>query len=236
VPGTWFNIRSIARRSLLGQDCVLCGAGSAATLLCDGCTADLPWVGEACPQCAGPSVGPSAGAALCGACLTRPPAFDGTVAVWRYEFPIDRLVLALKFGRRLALAELFGETLGQRVGSRQVEVVVPMPLAPRRLAARGFNQALEIARWVARRAGAPLALSGVDRVRDTVPQTDLPHAARAANVQGAFACTAALAGRTLAVVDDVMTTGATAEELARTLKRAGAARVEHWVVARTWPR
>jgi ComF family protein len=232
VPRRWFNIGSIVRRSLLGQDCLLCGGASAAALLCDGCTADLPWLGEACPQCAGPSTG----AALCGACLAHPPQFDVTLAVWQYEFPVDRLVRALKYGRRLALAELLGEALGRQVGGRQVDAVVPMPLAPRRLAERGFNQALEIARWAARGAGARLAPSCVERVRDTVPQTDLPHDARAANVRGAFACAAALAGQTLAVVDDVMTTGATVEELARTLKRAGAARVENWVVARTWPR
>jgi len=230
VPRRWFNIGSIARRSLLGQDCLLCGAASGAAPLCDGCRADLPWLGEACPQCAGPS----GGGAVCGACLARPPQFDVTVAVWQYEFPLDRLVLALKYGKRLALAELFGEALAGRVGSRPVDAVVPMPLAPRRLAERGFNQAMEIARWVARRAGVRLEPGLAERVRDTAPQTDLPHAARAANVRGAFACTAALAGRSLAVVDDVMTSGATAEELARTLKRAGAARVENWVVARTW--
>ncbi len=232
MPRRWFNIGSIVRRSLLGQDCLLCGAASGAALVCDGCTADLPWLGEACPQCAGPSIG----AALCGACLARPPQFDLTFAVWQYEFPMDRLVRALKYGQRLALAELFGEALARQVGGRRVDAVVPMPLARRRLAGRGFNQALEIARWVARRTGAPLAPSGVERVRDTAPQTDLPHDARAANVRGAFACAAALAGQTVAVVDDVMTTGATVEELARTLKRAGAARVENWVVARTWPR
>ena len=232
MPRRRFNIGSIVRRSLLGQDCLLCGAASADALLCDGCTADLPRLGEACPQCAGPS----AGAARCGACLIRPPQFDVTVAIWQYEFPIDRLVRALKYGQRLALAELFGEAMARQVGGRRVDAVVPMPLAPRRLAERGFNQALEIARVVADRAGARLAPSCVERVRDTVPQTDLPHDARAANVRGAFACTAPLAGPTLAIVDDVMTTGATVDELARTLKRAGAVRVENWVVARTWPR
>ncbi len=232
MPRRWFNIGSILGRPLLGQDCLLCGAASAAAHVCDGCAADLPWLGEACPQCAGPS----AGAALCGACLTRAPQFDLTVAVWEYAFPVDRLVRALKYGKRLALAELFGEALARQVGGRRVDAVVPMPLAPRRLAERGFNQALEIARWVADRAGAPLAPACVARVLDTAPQTELPHAARAANVRGAFACAAALSGQTLAVVDDVMTTGATADELARTLKRAGAARVENWIAARTWPR
>jgi ComF family protein len=232
VPRRWFNIGAIVRRSLLGQDCLLCGAASADAALCDGCTADLPWLDETCPQCAGPS----AAAERCGACLTDSPPFDATVAVWRYEFPVDRLVHALKYGRRLALAELFGDALARQVDGRRIDAVVPMPLAPRRLAERGFNQALEIARWVVHRTGAALVPAAVERVRDTVAQTDLPHAARAANVRGAFACRAPLGGQTVAVIDDVMTSGATVAELARTLKRAGAGRVENWIVARTWPR
>jgi len=232
VPARWFNIGSNLGRSILGQDCLLCGGRSAGVLACDGCRADLPWLGAACPQCAGPAPGGE----HCGACLARPPQFDLTTAVWQYAFPVDRLVLALKYGKRLALAEFLGGALAQRVGAQRVDAVVPMPLAPRRLAGRGFNQALEIARWAADRAGAPLAADWVERVRDTLPQTDLPIAERAANVRGAFACGRSLAGARLAVVDDVMTTGATAEELARTLKRAGAARVENWIVARTWTR
>ena len=111
-----------------------------------------------------------------------------------------------------------------------------MPLGRARLAERGFNQALEIARHVTRSTGLALAPGLAHRVRDTAPQTGLPHDERAANVRGAFECDADAAGRTLAVIDDVMTTGASLAELARTLKRAGAARVENWVVARTWPR
>jgi len=227
----WRNIALLVGRSLLRQDCVLCGAVSGAAFFCEGCAGDLPGIGEPCPRCAGPS---SSGA-VCGACLARPPHFDSTAAVWRYEFPVDRLVQALKYGRRLAVAAAFGEVLAARVLERRVDAVVPMPLGPRRLAERGFNQAMEIARPVARRLAARLEPQLVERVRDTVPQTDLPHDARAANVRGAFACAGAVAGMTLAVVDDVMTTGASLEELARTLRTAGAVRVENWVVARTWP-
>jgi len=227
----WRDLRTTLARALLGQDCVLCTAPSGDELLCAGCAADLPRVADACPQCAGPSPG----GAACGTCLTHPPHFDATIAAWRYEFPVDRLVLALKFGQRLALAEAFGAALAGAARDRRVDALVPMPLAGARLAERGFNQALEIARHVARRTDAPLAPALARRVRDTAPQIDLPHDARAANVRGAFECDADVAGRVLAVVDDVMTTGATLEELARTLKRAGAARVENWVVARTWP-
>ena len=140
---------------------------------------------DACPQCAGPSPG----GAVCGACLTHPPHFDATIAAWRYEFPVDRLVLALKFGRRLALADAFGDG-ARRTSSaeRRVDALVPMPLGRARLAERGFNQALEIARHVARSTGLELAPELARRVRDTAPQTDLPHDERAANVRGAFEC------------------------------------------------
>jgi ComF family protein len=233
----WRDLGARLARSLFGQDCVLCTAASGDEFLCRGCAADLPRLAEACPQCAGP--GP--GGAVCGACTARPPHFDATIAAWRYEFPVDRLVLALKFGRRLALAEPLGAALAGAVRAasarlRPVDALVPMPLGHARLAERGFNQALEIARRVARRSAVPLAIGLARRVRDTAPQTGLPHDARAANVRGAFECDAAVDGRAIAVVDDVMTTGATLDELARTLKRAGAARVENWVVARTWPR
>ena len=220
------------KRALLGQDCVLCGGRSGGAFFCAGCAADLPQPDGACPQCAGPSPGGE----RCGACLARSPPFDATVAVWRYEFPVDRLIQALKYGRRLALADCFGEMLAARVAARHVDAIVPMPLARRRLAERGFNQALEIGRHVARRTGIGLEPRLVERVHETAPQTDLQHDARAANVRGAFACVGDVEARTIAVVDDVMTTGASLDELARTLKRAGALRVENWVVARTWLR
>lgn len=217
-------------RRLLAQDCILCAAPSGDTPFCAGCSVDLPQLGDACPRCAGPSPD----GAVCGTCLSDSPSFDATVAAWRYGFPVDRLVLALKYGGRLALARAFGAALAARVADRQVDLLVPMPLAPPRLRERGFNQAMEIARALARGTRFTVAPHLVARVRDTPPQTDLPHDARAANVRGAFECTRVVAGRTLAIVDDVMTTGASLEELAGTLKRAGAARVENWVVARAW--
>lgn len=226
------NIGAKIRQTLLAQDCVLCGEASGDTPLCAACHDDLPRVVDACPMCAGPSVA----AKICGACLTVSPSFDATLAVWRYEFPLDRLLQALKYGGRLALARAFGQALAAQVATRRIDAIVPMPLAPARIADRGFNQAVEIARVVAERSGIAIASRVVQRVRNTLPQTDLPHDARAANVRGAFACTGTVVGMALAVIDDVMTTGATLEELARTLKRAGAERVENWVVARTWPR
>jgi ComF family protein len=226
--GESMNFLSQFPQAWTGRDCELCGAPGGRDFVCAGCAADLPPLGEHCPRCALPN---PAGA-VCGACLRRAPHFDATFALWRYEFPCDRLVQSLKFRARLALAGSFGDRLALRSQAR-ADLVLPMPLHPRRLAARGFNQALEIARSLARRCGIALEARGVRRVKDTAPQTGLPYDRRAKNVRGAFACDLDLAGKAVVVVDDVMTTGATLDELARVLKRAGAARVENRVVART---
>jgi len=217
-------------RAALAPECLLCGARSGEAMVCDACAASLPALPPACPICALPSPA----AAPCGACLARPPPYDATVAVWPYAYPVDRLIHSLKYQGDLPVARLFGVALARRVAGRPVDVVAPMPLARERLTARGFNQAMEIARAAAPRAAIDTA--GVARVRDTARQTELPYAERARNVRGAFACGRTLRGRRVAIVDDVMTTGATLAELAGTLKRAGAEWVENWVVARTLPR
>jgi ComF family protein len=228
TPGSFLDNCCKLARLVLAQDCLACGAASACDLLCPGCRADLPALPEACPRCALPS---RAGE-ICGACLTRPPHFDRTVAAWRYDFPCDRLIQALKYRARLPLAGFFARALAARIAS-PVDVIVPMPLHRKRLAERGFNPSVEIARPLARLTGSPLAPRAVRRLRRTALQARLPFAERAANVRGAFACVDDVRGKRVAVVDDVMTTGTTLDELARALKAAGAAAVENWVVART---
>lgn len=177
---------------------------------------------------------PSPASAVCGACLARPPRYERTVAAWAYVFPADRLIHAFKFHGRLQLAPWIARALAEGIAER-ADVIVPLPLHPSRIAERGFNQAQEIARHLARATGAPLAGAGISRTRVTAAQADLLHEARAANVRGAFRCDVDLSGKSVAVVDDVMTTGATLDEFARTLKRAGAVRVSNWVAARTLP-
>jgi ComF family protein len=213
-----------------GGSCYLC-RGAAAGVLCADCDAELPRLGNAgCPRCALPSPG----GALCGRCLARAPAYDETRAALAYDFPADVLVQGLKFRGELALAPLLGRMLAACLprGTR-VDFILPVPLAPARLRERGFNQALEIARELAAATGCRLAPRLAERDRETPPQVDLPMEERARNVRGAFRCTQPLERAEIALVDDVMTTGATLEELAATLKRAGAARVVNWVVART---
>jgi ComF family protein len=225
------TILATMRRALLAQDCVLCAAPSGDEALCHACAAELPALGPHCPQCANAVTADQ----HCGACLVAPPAFDATLAVWRYTYPLDRLVQALKYGGRLALADGFGRALASRVAAHAtaIDLIVPMPLHEKRLRARGFNQAVEIARALARCGGkTAIDTRALVRRRDTPAQAGLPHDARAGNVRGAFACTVPLDGMRIALIDDVMTTGATADAAARALKRAGAAHVENWVVAR----
>ena len=221
-------------RALLPQSCYLCAAPSRSALLCRACHATLPRLSATgCPLCALPTRDGS----VCGRCLQRTPAFDATVAVHPYAFPVDELVQALKYGGRLALAEWAAEGLCAALSGRDPapEILIAMPLSPARQRERGYNQAREIARILARRKAMLLARRGAIRIKHGPPQATLPWSERAKNVRGAFACELDLAGKSVALVDDVMTTGASLDELARTLKKAGAARVENWVVARTLP-
>jgi ComF family protein len=221
-----------AARLALPQRCELCAGHCGTDLVCRECMRDLPRIDAACAVCALPAPG----GVICGRCLAHPPPFDATTSAYAYAFPVDRLVQAFKYQGRLALAEWCAEAIvaaRTQVSAPAPAQVVAMPLAAERQRERGFNQAAEIARAVATRMGATLIDTGVRRTRTTAPQAALPWEERATNVRGAFTCTVDLTGMNVAVVDDVMTTGATLAEFARTLKAAGAARVENWVVART---
>jgi ComF family protein len=232
--GRRLHARGVAGLSrLLPQRCALCGAASGAAVLCADCLAALPALPAACPRCAQPS----AAGAECGACLRVPPRVGATIAARAYAFPMDRLVQALKYEHRLEIALALGEALAEAVVRAgpcvlRAEAIVPLPLSATRQRERGFNQAIEIGRVVARRTGVPL--SGVlSRARGGPPQASLPWRERVRNVRGAFVCAERLDGRHVAILDDVMTTGATIDAAAEALLAAGAGRVDAWVVART---
>jgi len=226
------NISSIFKQAF-PFTCLLCGATSGTGHLCGACLADLPWHSlPQCPQCAIPTPDGQ----VCGACLKHPPAFDRTRAALAYAFPLDRLIPRLKYNGQLAIAPALGECLAQAVAPGPgPDCLIPMPLHGRRIRERGFNHATEIAREVAKRLSIPLDTDSCQRIRDTPPQMGLKHDARRRNVRGAFVCTGDVQGRRIALVDDVMTTGTSLDELAKTLKQAGALEVETWVVARTPP-
>jgi ComF family protein len=191
--------------------------------------ASLPRLPDKCPRCALPT----ASGEQCGACLHHPPHYDATFAACRYEFPLDRLLQAYKYDGALAMGALFAQLLGDVLHDPpNVDLIVPLPLAPRRLRERGFNQSHEIARRLGSRTGIDVDPRAAMRIRDTTVQAELPVGDRSRNVRAAFTATAAVMGRRIAVVDDVMTTGATLDEFARSLKSNGALHVENWVVAR----
>jgi len=228
----WLNF---AQSLLLPPRCLLCGADAGGGHdLCCHCAAALPMATPSCPRCALP-LAVDGGAVPCGRCLRRSPPYERAVAAFRYADPVDRLVHGLKFSGRLSHARLLGELLAERIaadGAVLPAALVPVPLHPRRLRERGFNQALELARPLARRFGLPLRHAVVRRIRDTAAQSGLAQRARRGNVRGAFSVSAVLPEDDVAIVDDVVTTGATVDALAVALRRAGARRVTVWCVAR----
>jgi ComF family protein len=221
-------LRSIAALLLPGS-CLLCAAASAASLLCPACAADLPQLPAAlCPQCGDETTLGE----RCGACLKDPPAFAQTIALFRYEFPVDRLIQALKYGHQLALAAWLGRRLGERLVTADYDMLLPLPLHPSRLRTRGFNQSLEIARVTSKALGIPMNPAILTRIRATPPQAELPLKERGRNVLGAFECGGDLAGRRILLIDDVMTSGSTLREAARILKLHGAGQITVAVAAR----
>lgn len=228
----WTRGAAALAERLFGGTCYLC-RGDSRGLLCEPCIGDLPFLARPrCPQCALPT----AGGKPCGRCVSDPPAYDATSAVFAYAFPADVLVQGLKFRGELALAPLLAEKLLselRRTPVEPVDMIVPVPLHEARLMQRGYNQSIEIARGLAKPLGLPVLPDLCVRVRDTAAQLGLPWKERRENVRNAFSCRRAVEGKRVAVVDDVMTTGATLGEVAATLKKFGAVRVVNWVVART---
>jgi ComF family protein len=171
---------------------------------------------------------------ICGRCLQHPPAFDATTAAFNYAFPIDALLKALKYRGELSVAKIAADgILDSLTTGYAPDLIIPMPLHPQRLRERGFNQVVEISRQIALKMQSELWLDTAIRVRHGEPQASLPLNKRAKNVKGAFAVSRDVEGKQIAVIDDIMTSGATLNELAKTLKKAGAARVECWIAART---
>lgn len=227
------NWSRIIQAWLYPPTCVLCGdSGVEGRDLCAACRSALPQQARRCTRCAAAL---SSGCELiCGHCLNRPPFFDSAVAAFDYEEPVRHLIRGLKFQARYAYGRLLGTLLAEALCERTdlPDRLLPVPLHPARYRERGFNHTTEIAREVSRRLGVPLDLSALRRTRATLPQVGLSVAERARNVSNAFALAAPGFARHVAVIDDVITTGATVNELARLLKKNGVQRVQIWACAR----
>jgi ComF family protein len=208
------QLLKIAAHSL-GQDCVLCGSNSRGPLVCADCDRRFR-------RCA-PEEAQDLAAAL---------AFDDALAVFDYRFPVDRLIHRFKFAGDLAVGRWLAHELARSVLALPApDLLVAPPLTAASLRARGFNQAIEIAKVVGRAVGARVDFTALVKVRDTAPQPALSARERRANLRGAFACRRCFAGEHVAIVDDVLTTGATADALAHVLRQAGAGRISAWSVA-----
>ena len=222
---------------LLPARCLVCAEpGDDGLDLCQACREALPAEPHACHRCALPLPPlPLPAAGLCGRCLRRPPPLDAARAAFVYGPPLDRLLLRYKFHHDLAAGRLLARlTARTMAGCERPQALVPVPLHPRRLRQRGYDQALELARPLARILHLPLQAGLLQRVRPTLAQSELDADARMANLRGAFQAR----GRGtppahVALVDDVMTTGATLHAAAQALRRAGVVRVDAWVCART---
>lgn len=221
------------------QSCLLCAEPSeSAVPLCGPCESELPWLGGHCTVCAVPLPDSSL---VCGACLKRPPAFERVEAPWRYAFPIDSLITRFKHQARWPLGRLLADLLSHHLqhafaeGLPRPDLLLPVPLASKRLRQRGFNQAEMLADWLGASLALPTRKHWLQRPQDTAHQQDLDAAARLRNLRRAFGLDAKVEvkGKHLAVIDDVLTTGATAEAIARLLRKAGAARVDIYCLART---
>ncbi len=227
-------------RLLLKQHCILCASHQGGSIgICAECLHDLPWHHQMqCPQCAMLSDG-----LICGSCLNSPPYFDAVHALFRYEYPLDKLLQHYKYRESLHLANtlsaLWREKLRQEkhtATSSALNLMIPMPMHPTRLKQRGFNQALEIARSLSLESNIELDYQSCRRIKLTPPQATLALKDRVKNIRGVFSCETKLQGKRIVLVDDVITSGASLNELAKTLKQAGAAHVECWVIARTLPK
>ena len=227
------NWLSIIQDWLYPPTCLVCGDPGAAGLdLCEPCADALPYNRIACPRC-GLAL-PTPQTAECGRCQKHPPAFHATHALFRYEEPVRHLIHALKFGAHYPSARLLGSLLADALCGLEDKpaLLIPVPLHPSRYRERGFNQATEIARTLSRRLHIPLDLTSSARVRPTQPQAELAAEQRARNIRKAFRILKAPKATHVAILDDVVTTGATVNELAKVLCAAGVERVDVWACAR----
>jgi len=203
------SVFKLTAEFLLSGPCLLCEREIGRGVICERCHADLPWLAQ----------------------TERSFPWGSVKAPWRYEFPIREIICHLKYRRRLVLARFLGELMAEKIAAAEAVTLVPVPLHPRRLRERGFNQSLEIAKVLAEKLALPIETDLVIRIRNTLPQASLQRERRQVNLKGAFAVQRKPPPGKIVLLDDVLTTGTTLSELAATLRRAGADKIEAWVCA-----
>jgi ComF family protein len=235
----WLNI---IHSFLLPPGCSLCGGpGLSRDLIsldiCEACMNELPWINHACSICGHAT--DSATGPICGQCLRNPPRYDHSFIPLHYQLPVNHFIISLKFRQKLHFARLLAQLFILQLEMRQQngltlpmpDALLPVPLHPRRIRQRGYNQSIEISRFLSRQLKIPVLNRVLIRTRHTLPQSDLPAEQRKANIKGAFSCKEMTLPEHVAIVDDVLTTGQTVNEIARVLRRAGVKHVSVWTMA-----
>lgn len=210
--------------------CRLCGADCQNQVLCPNCIKDLPELKSVCPQCSLPT----SASQRCGQCLSNPPEQNTSISIYQYKDPIDRLIADFKFNDKLYLSQFFAEKILTKLNHRPLpELLIPIPLHPQRLKQRGYNQSFELAKILSKSLSIPVSNSFLERIINTQPQSSMPFKQRKNNIKHAFKAADGLPFKHIALIDDVLTTGHTANAAAKTLKKAGATTIEVWTIART---
>ena len=226
------NLLKQLKKLLVPYYCVICGLQTNNSYgICDPCFSDLPWLTHYCARCSNPLI--NSNNLLCGSCLKSKLYYDKIISLFHYRPPISQLITQFKFHKKLHLSRNFSQLIVSQLNdfintsNIKFDIVIPVPLHRKRIKERGFNQANEIAKLIAKKLQILLANNVVVRVKNTSPQTELPSKQRKRNVKNAFFVQGNIQDKNILIIDDVITTGATVNELSRVLKKSGA---DHIVV------
>lgn len=231
LPAWLTHLLSKTLNHWLPHSCFLCGASSQQAL-CGACLHDLNWQEQGCIRCAAQLIGSDNN--ICGQCLIQPPPFQRLYTVFDYDYPLDNLIKAAKYQANLAILQLLGDLMATHLSPDCLpDGIIAVPMHPIDLRRRGYNQALELARIIAKQLQRPLQVNACQCTRRKQPQARLSYQARLHNVRGLFQVQSLPAHwQHVAIVDDVVTTGATVRELSQTLLHAGVQQVDVWCCAR----
>ncbi len=217
------------------KHCYLCESPNSHPFLdiCDDCISELPYKNQSCSRCA--LTLETSNSPVCGHCLAKPPSYDVILSPFEYQFPIDKLITELKFRKKLYNTATLGNLFSQFIKAKATplpECIIPVPLHPKRLQQRGYNQALEIARVVSKNLNIPIDRQICERIINTEPQSDLTADQRQENIKNAFRIKQQQPYKHIALFDDVVTTGHTVETLSKLLRQQNIKIIQVWSVAR----